>query len=126
VLREIDRSAAGPGWFWNVNFPDLGATLERPPVVECFVDPSPFALEYRLSDDGSVRHTSVELLVESTPVASRARTLVAIKIGASDKNTRTLLMACGAQWVAKERYWLLPRMVAKNLRLLKYIVPSRG
>jgi hypothetical protein len=35
-------------------------------------------------------------------------------------------MACGAQWVAKERYWLLPRMVAKNLRLLKNIVQSRG
>jgi len=83
-------------------------------------------VRHRLSDDGSVRHTTVELLVESTPVASRARTLVAIRIGPSDKNTRTLLMACGAQWVPKEKYWLLPRMVAKNLRLLKNIVPSQG
>ena len=83
-------------------------------------------VRHRLSDDGSIRHTTVELLIESTPVVSRARTLVAIKIGASDKNTRTLLMACGAQWVPKEKYWLLPRMVAKNLRLLKNVVPSRG
>jgi hypothetical protein len=83
-------------------------------------------VRHRLSDDGSLRHTTVELLIESTPVVSRARTLVAIKIGATDKNTRTLLMACGAQWVPKEKYWLLPRMVAKNLRLLKNIVPSRG
>ena len=52
VLGEIDRSATGPGEFWNVNFPDLGATQQRPPVVECFVDPSPFALEYRRTDDG--------------------------------------------------------------------------
>ena len=81
---------------------------------------------HRLSDDGSIRYTTVELLIESTPVASRARTLVAIKIGAADKHTRTLLMACGAQWVPKAKYWLLPRMVAKNLRLLKNVVPSRG
>ena len=52
VLGQIDRSAAGPGWFWNVNFPDLGATQQRPPAIECFVDPSPFALEYRRTDDG--------------------------------------------------------------------------
>lgn len=52
VLQEIDRSAAGPGWFWNVNFPDLPPMEQRPPVVECPVDPSPFALEYRLADDG--------------------------------------------------------------------------
>ena len=83
-------------------------------------------VRHRLSDDGSVRHATVELLVESTPVASRARTLVAVKIGASDKNTRTLLMACGAQSVPKEKYWLLPRMVVKNLRLLKNVVATRG
>jgi 5'-nucleotidase len=52
VLRELDRSAPGPGWFWNVNFPDLAPTEGRPPVVECFVDPSPFALEYRRTDAG--------------------------------------------------------------------------
>ena len=83
-------------------------------------------VRHRLSNDGSVRHTTVELLIESTPVAPCARTLVVIKIGPSDKNTRTLLMACGAQWVPKEKYWLLPRMVAKNLRLLKNVVPNRG
>jgi len=83
-------------------------------------------VRHRLSADGSVRHATVELLVESTPVTSRARTLVALKIGASDKRTRALLMACGAQWVPEEKYWLLPRMVAKNLRLLKNVVLNRG
>lgn len=57
----------------------------------------------RLRDDGSIRHATVELLIERTPVASRARTLVALEIGASDNDTRTLLMACGAQWVPKEK-----------------------
>jgi hypothetical protein len=79
-------------------------------------------VRHRLSDDGSVRPATVELLIESTPVASRARTLVALKIRATDRNTRTLLMACGAEWMPKEKYWLVTRLVAKNLRLLKHVV----
>jgi hypothetical protein len=83
-------------------------------------------VRHRLSDDGKVRHTTVELLVESTPVASRARSVVAIRLPAGDRNTRTLLMACGAQWRPKEKYWILPRLVAKNLRLLRLVVPVSG
>jgi len=41
-----------PGEFWNVNLPDLDLAAPPPPVVECDVDPSPFALDYRLGDDG--------------------------------------------------------------------------
>ena len=83
-------------------------------------------VRHRLSEDGLVRHATIELLIESTPVASRARSLVAIRIPGSDKATRTLLLACGAQWFPKEKYWLLSRLVAKNLRLLRNIVPARG
>lgn len=83
-------------------------------------------VRHRLSDDGGMRHTTVELLVESTPVASRARSNVAIRIPAGDRSTRTLLMACGAQWRSKEKVWILPRMVAKNLRLLRLVVPMYG
>lgn len=83
-------------------------------------------VRHRLNESGTIRHTTVELLIESTPVASRARSLVAIRIPATDKSTRTVLLACSAQWQAKERYWLLPRMVAKNLRLLRSAVPIKG
>ena len=83
-------------------------------------------VRHRLSDDGQLRHTTVELLIESTPVASRARTLVAVRIPPMDKATRTLLLACGANWLPKHKYWLMPRMVAKNLRLLRHVVPVNG
>lgn len=83
-------------------------------------------VRHRLSDDGRLRHTTVELLVESTPVVSRSRSLVAVRIAQHDRETRTLLMAAGAEWRPKERHWLLPRLVAKNLRLLRYIVPMQG
>lgn len=83
-------------------------------------------VRHRLSDDGAMRHTTVELLVESTPVASRTRTLVALRIPPNDKHTRTLLMACGAHWQPKEKYWLVSRLVAKNLRLLGHMVQMVG
>ena len=80
----------------------------------------------RLSDDGGTRHTTVELLIESTPVASRSRSLVAVRIPPMDKKTRVLLLACGASWHPKQRYWLLQRIEAKNLGLLDYFVGTRG
>ena len=83
-------------------------------------------VRHRLSDDGQTRHTTVELLIESTPIAARARMLVAIRIPPTDKPTRTLLLACGAQWVSNQKYWLVPRMVAKNLRLLPFAVSIKG
>lgn len=49
VLRERPVPA---GEFWNVNLPDLAAGVAAPSVVECAVDPSPFALDYRLTDGG--------------------------------------------------------------------------
>jgi 5'-nucleotidase len=49
TLRERPETA---GEFWNVNLPDLAPGAPPPPVVECAVDPSPFALEYLLGDDG--------------------------------------------------------------------------
>ena len=52
VLRRIADEHVDPGEFWNVNFPDLSPTQPQPAVVACTVDPSPFALDYRGTDDG--------------------------------------------------------------------------
>jgi hypothetical protein len=77
-------------------------------------------VRHRMSDDGLTRHTTVELLAETTPVATRKRSLVALRIPDSTKSMRSLLLACGARWDAKNKLWLIPHMVAKGLRLLKY------
>ena len=42
----------GPGEFWNVNLPDLPAAAGLPAIIECPVDPSPFALCYRMAEGG--------------------------------------------------------------------------
>ncbi len=83
-------------------------------------------VRHRLSDDGKVRHTTIELLVESTPIASRMRSIIALRIPQTDKGSRQLLMACDAKWTPKERVWLVPQLVAKNLKLLRYRVPMPG
>jgi hypothetical protein len=83
-------------------------------------------VRHRVSEDGLTRFTTVELLAETTPIATRQRTLIALRLPATAKSTRSLLLACGATWDAKNRVWLLPHMVAKGLRLLKYRAPVPG
>ena len=83
-------------------------------------------VRHRLNEDATVRHTTVEIVVESTPVASRQRSVIAIRIPGTDRRTRTLLLACGAEWRPKERYWLVPHLIAKNLRILRFRVPTQG
>lgn len=83
-------------------------------------------VRHRLDERGTIRHTTVEIVVESTPIASRERTVVAVRIPASDRALRKLLIDCGAEWRSKERHWRLPHLVAKNLRLLRYRVPLQG
>jgi hypothetical protein len=77
-------------------------------------------VRHRISEDGLTRYTTVELVAETTPVASRQRSIIALKIPAGSKSTRSLLLACGATWDPKHKIWLIPHMVAKGLRLLKY------
>lgn len=77
-------------------------------------------VRHRISADGLTRYTTVELLAETTPVATRQRTLIALRIPDTTKSTRQLLLACGATWQAKHKVWTVPHMVAKGLRLLKY------
>ena len=52
VLVGLRERPAEPGEFWNVNLPDLEPGAVVPAVIECLVDPSPFALDYRLADGG--------------------------------------------------------------------------
>jgi len=57
-----------------------------------------------LNEAGTVRQTTVELLIESTPIASRSQSLVAVRISPTDKATRTLFIACNAIWQSKTKY----------------------
>ena len=77
-------------------------------------------VRHRMSEDGLTRYTTIELFAEVTPVATRQRSVIALRIPDSTKSMRSRLLACGARWDAKNKLWLIPHMVAKGLRLLKY------
>jgi hypothetical protein len=83
-------------------------------------------VRHRMSEDGLTRYTTVELLAETTPVACRQRTQIALRIPDSTKSMRSLLLSCGANWDTKNKLWLVPHMVAKGLRLLRYRAPIPG
>lgn len=65
-------------------------------------------VRHRLNETGTMRHTTVELRMESTPVVSRQRSTIALRFPPSDRQTRTVIMSCGAQWQPAQKYWLLP------------------
>ncbi len=52
VLAVLQDRSLAVGEFWNVNLPDRDPPAGQPAVVDCLVDPSPFALEYIFKDGG--------------------------------------------------------------------------
>jgi 5'-nucleotidase len=52
VLASLRERPLSRGEFWNVNLPDLDPAAAPPAVVECGVDPSPFALAYDCTEAG--------------------------------------------------------------------------
>ncbi len=52
VLVSLREQQLPRGEFWNVNLPDLDPLAPSPDVVECEVDPSPFALDYEFTGGG--------------------------------------------------------------------------
>jgi hypothetical protein len=83
-------------------------------------------VRHRLNSTGTVRFTTVELLVEQTPVVPTGTRLVAVRLEAGDRPTRSLLLSCGAHWDKSQKVWLVPRRVVKTFGLLDRVVPLTG
>ncbi|MFM9011043.1 MAG: 5'/3'-nucleotidase SurE, partial [Planctomycetota bacterium] len=52
VVASVLAAPQRAGEFWNVNLPSVAPAGRTPEAVECPVDPSPFALEFRDSPEG--------------------------------------------------------------------------
>ena len=83
-------------------------------------------VRHRLNPEGAMRYTTVELLVEHTPVVPAGTRLVALRLGHTEKSTRSLLPACGGRWDKVAKHWLVPRKVVKDLGLVDRIVTKPG
>lgn len=81
-------------------------------------------VRHRTDGRGKVRHTTVELLVESTPIRPRNVRLVRLRIAPHERTLHAICKTAGGRWDAVTRTWLLPQRVAGILNLRARIVPT--
>lgn len=79
-------------------------------------------VRHRTDGRGKVRHTTVELLVESTPIRPRNVKLVHVKPSPHERTLHAMCKAAGGRWNSESRTWLLPQRVAGILNLRALIV----
>ena len=83
-------------------------------------------VRHRIDPSGNMRYTTVELMIEVTPIVRTADRPVALRLGPTDKSTRSLLLSCGGTWDATNKHWTVARKVAKDLGLLDRVVKMPG
>jgi len=79
-------------------------------------------VRHRTDAKGKVRHTTVELLVQSTPIRPRTVQMVLLKVEPHERTLHSVVKAAGGQWDGKQRLWRLPSRVASILNLRARVV----
>ncbi|HEY9064941.1 MAG TPA: hypothetical protein VIO33_08150 [Burkholderiaceae bacterium] len=81
-------------------------------------------VRYRHDTTGRHRYTTVELIVDDAPITPRGHPTdtVAVRIDPDQPTLRSRAYARGAKWDAASGLWLMPRCLAKELRLTRRIV----
>ena len=81
-------------------------------------------VRHRIDPQSNMLFVTVELVVETLPVASRDNKEGAVRLGAMQRSKRILVLACGATWYPSHRVWRMPRSGVRTLRLL-FQTPGR-
>lgn len=84
-------------------------------------------VRYRQSADGSIRYTTVELVVEEAKIIRRRPQrrdddLVAIRIRIAEPELRQLVASVNGQWDPRRLVWRIRRDKARELGLLDRII----
>lgn len=95
--------------------PQCRGTLK---LTERFGD-SLVCVRHRVDDREQVRYTTVELLVEATPIHPR---VVNVRNDFGDAPQRALALKAGAVWDSRARRWRMSRGLATKLGLLDHII----
>ena len=78
-------------------------------------------VRYRENEAGTLRYTTIELVVDTRPVHSVAKTRavwVCVSLQRGDQELRRQLIAQGAQWDGMSKTWTMPIAVARALNLM--------
>lgn len=79
-------------------------------------------VRHRTDAKGKVRHTTVELLVESRSMRPRPVRFVHLRVLPHERPLHAVVKAAGGKWDAARRLWRLPSRVATILNLRDRIV----
>lgn len=79
-------------------------------------------VRHRTDARGKFRHTTVELLVDTTPIRPRPVRWVWVRVEPGERTLLATVKAAGGIWDARERLWRLPSRVASILSLRQRIV----
>jgi hypothetical protein len=79
-------------------------------------------VRHRSDAKGKLRHTTIELLIESTPIRHRIIKLVHVRTAQQELHLHAMIKTAGGVWDFKHRMWRLPRKVATLLNLNDRIV----
>ena len=79
-------------------------------------------VRHRTDAKGKVRHTTVELLVHSTPIRPRNRAMVLVRPGSYENDLHAMIEAAGGVWDRAAKAWKLPSRVAGILGLRDRVV----
>jgi hypothetical protein len=81
-------------------------------------------VRYRQSLDGSMRYTTVELLVEQAPLFKKRpdTDIVEVKLHGGEGELRYHILSNGGQWDPELLVWRLSRGLARRLRLMSRLI----
>ena len=85
--------------------------------------PALICVRYRTDATGSVRYTTVELIIEQVAVQHRAASthMVAVRFAYNESLLRSQAVKLGAKWHSQTRLWHMPKAAAKKLGLISRI-----
>jgi hypothetical protein len=74
-------------------------------------------VRHRSDAQGKHRFTTVELLIDKTPIQRKADPIVGLRIGPEEKPLQAAVRAAGGTWDYKAKLWHISRRAAATLKL---------
>jgi len=74
-------------------------------------------VRYRRDPRGLTRYTTVELIVDRAPVATKSMRVVGVRIQFGEEQLRLRARNAGARWDKEARLWRMPLSIARALGL---------
>ena len=79
-------------------------------------------VRHRVDPTGTVRFTTVELVVEQAPIGTKPDQIVGVRVDYHERQLRAAVKAAGATWDHEACVWRMPLKMARLLCLRERII----